>query len=68
MNKRPLGKTEIMMTELGYGCTAQFGKDFLGKQSISEDQAMSLITTALESGIRFFDTGFKLWLCRRTSW
>lgn len=58
MKKRGLGKTGIEMTELGYGCTAQFGKDFLGKQSISEHHALSLITTALESGIRFFDTGF----------
>ncbi len=58
MNKRELGKTGIMMTELGYGCTAQFGKDFLGKQCISFDHALSLIRTALETGIYFFDTGF----------
>ena len=58
VNKRELGKTGIMITELGYGCTAQFGKDFLGKQSISEHQAFSLVSAALDSGIRFFDTGF----------
>lgn len=58
MNKRVLGKTELKLSELGYGCTAQFGKDFLGKESISEDQALSLVSTALDSGITFFDTGF----------
>lgn len=58
MKSRELGKTGIMMSELGYGCTAQFGKDFLGKQSISEEHALSLITAALKSGISFFDTGF----------
>ena len=58
MKTRELGKTGIAMTELGYGCTAQFGKDFLGKPGISEEQALSLVSTALDSGIRFFDTGF----------
>ena len=58
MKTRELGKTGIVMTELGYGCTAQFGKDFLGKPGISEDQALSLVSTALDSGIRYFDTGF----------
>lgn len=46
------------MSELGYGCTAQFGKDFLGKPGISEEQAVNLVKTALELGITFFDTGF----------
>ena len=58
MKKRRLGKTGIEITELGYGCTAQFGKDFLGKPGISEEQAYSLVHTALETGIEFFDTGF----------
>ena len=47
-----------MVSELGYGCTAQFGKNFLGKQGINEEQALSLVSTALKSGITFFDTGF----------
>ena len=58
MNKRVLGKTGILLTELGYGCTAQFGKDFLGKPGITEDQALSLVKASLDSGINFFDTGF----------
>lgn len=58
MKKRTLGNTDIMLSELGYGCTAQFGKDFLGKPGIDEELALSLVTTALNSGITFFDTGF----------
>ena len=58
MKERILGKTGIKMTELGYGCTAQFGKKFFGKQNISDHQALSLISAALDSGIRFFDTGY----------
>lgn len=58
MKTRALGNTGIMLTELGYGCTAQFGKDFLGKPGITEDQALSLVKCSLDSGIRFFDTGF----------
>ncbi len=58
MNKRFLGKTGVEITELGYGCTAQFGKDFLGKQCISFDKAYSLVETALNSGIRILDQSY----------
>ena len=58
MNYRLLGNTGIELSELGYGATALFGKNVLGKQGITEDQAQSLITTAISSGINFFDTGF----------
>ena len=58
MKKRRLGITGIEMTELGYGCTAQFGKDFLGRPGIPEEKAYSLVSAALDSGIGFFDTGF----------
>lgn len=58
MNKRELGTTGIQLSELCYGCTAQYGKDFLGKQSITEETAFNLVSTAFECGISFFDTGF----------
>lgn len=47
-----------MLSELGYGCTALFGKNVMGKQGITDEQAFDLITVALESGISFYDTGF----------
>ena len=58
MKKRKLGNTGIMLPELCYGCTAQFGKNIFGKEGIREEQAFSLVKAALESGITFFDTGF----------
>lgn len=58
MNKRELGKTGIQISECGYGCAALFGKNVLGKEGISDKQAYKLVTTALEKGVNFFDTGF----------
>ena len=54
---RVLGETGIRITEVGYGAASLFGKDVLGKQGITEEYAYSLFVTALEYGIRFFDTG-----------
>ena len=58
MNKRILGKTGIEVSELGYGCAALFGKSILGKQGLTEERAFEIVSTALENGIFFFDTGF----------
>ena len=57
MKKRKLGKTEVELSEIGYGAAALFGKDVLGKQGITEEQAYYLILTAIEAGVNFFDTG-----------
>ncbi len=57
MNKRFLGKTGIEISEVGYGAAALFGKDVLGKQGITEEQAYEIIKTAINSGVTFFDTG-----------
>lgn len=57
MNKRALGNTGIEVSELGYGAAALFGKDVLGKQGISDEQAYKLIYTSISNGVNFFDTG-----------
>lgn len=57
MKQNILGKTGIQLSEIGYGAAALFGKDVLGKQGITEDQAYDLIKTALSNGVNFFDTG-----------
>lgn len=57
MRERTLGKTEIQISEVGYGAAALFGKDVFGKQGISDEQAQEIFNTALSKGIRFFDTG-----------
>ena len=57
MKKRILGNTGIQISEIGYGCAALWGKDVLGKQGVTEEQAYTLFETAFNHGINFFDTG-----------
>ena len=57
MNKRVLGKTGILISEVGYGCAALWGKDVLGKQGVTEEKAYELFETAYQHGVTFFDTG-----------
>jgi len=57
MKKRILGNTGISISEVGYGASALFGRDVLGKQGITEEKAYDLITTAIKRGVMFFDTG-----------
>lgn len=57
MNYRELGETGIKISELGYGAAALFGKNVLGKQAITEDRAYELVSTAINYGVTFFDTG-----------
>ncbi|MBE5861856.1 MAG: aldo/keto reductase [Lachnospiraceae bacterium] len=58
MKVNTLGNTGIKISELGYGCAALFGKNVIGKQGLSEEDAFRIIKTAFENGINFFDTGF----------
>lgn len=58
MKKRQLGKTNIELSELGYGCAALFGKNVIGKHGLSEEGSLQIIKTAIEFGVNFFDTGF----------
>ena len=57
MKNRILGITGIKLSEVGYGAAALFGKDVLGKQGVTDDQAYELISTAIKHGVSFFDTG-----------
>ena len=57
MRKRILGNTGIQISEVGYGCAALWGKDVLGKQGVTEEQAYNLFETAFNQGVDFFDTG-----------
>lgn len=51
MQQRPLGKTGLMVSEIGLGA-AQIGET----QSISEKQAETVLNQALDLGINFIDT------------
>jgi len=52
MNKRKLGKDGFCISEIGLGCW-QFGGDF---GHMTEDTAFSIMATAVNNGVSFFDT------------
>lgn len=52
MNKRQLGKDGFSIGEIGLGCW-QFGGDF---GPMEEDTAISIMATAVENRVNFFDT------------
>lgn len=58
MNYRKLGKTGICLSEIGYGCSALFGKNIIGKEGMDEENAYNLFNIAVKNGVTFFDTGF----------
>ena len=53
MQKRELGKSGIEVSALGFGC---MGLSYGYGQAIEKDQAISLIRSAVDLGITFFDT------------
>ena len=53
MEKRKLGKSGIEVSALGFGC---MGLSYGYGQPIDKDQAISLIRSAVDLGVTFFDT------------
>ncbi len=53
MQKRKLGKSGIEVSALGFGC---MGLSYGYGQAIGKDQAISLIRSAFDWGVTFFDT------------
>jgi aryl-alcohol dehydrogenase-like predicted oxidoreductase len=53
MNKRKLGKSGLEVSALGYGC---MGLSWAYGPSTEKQQAVSLIRSAVELGVTFFDT------------
>jgi D-threo-aldose 1-dehydrogenase len=52
LKRRKLGRTNVMVTELGLG-TAPLGELF---DRIDDDEAAAIISTAWRGGVRYFDT------------
>ena len=50
--ERPLGKTGIALSPIGFGCASIWGNNL-----ISDDDAIALFEKAYELGITYFDTG-----------
>src|SRR4030095_2172826 len=53
MQKRTLGKSRLEVSALGLGC---MGLNFAYGPAIDKQQAISLIQSAVERGVTFFDT------------
>ena len=49
---RPLGRTGVTVTALGFGCSAYWAKPVF-----PERRALALVEQAIDGGIAFFDTG-----------
>ncbi len=52
MRYRPLGKTGLIVSEIGLGCASWWGQ-----KAFDERQAVKLVHTALDHGVTFYDTG-----------
>lgn len=53
METRPLGKTGEMMPILSLGC-----QRLVDEEGCSEEQAIAILNTAIDRGIRYFDTAY----------
>lgn len=53
MQHRPFGKTGASVSEIGLGCWQLGGNDW---DDISDDQALNVLQTAVDSGVNSFDT------------
>lgn len=52
MRYRPLGKTGLTVSEIGFGCAS-----YWGKPAFPEARAIGLVRQAVDLGVTFFDTG-----------
>lgn len=52
MRYRPLGKTGLTVSEIGFGCASWWGK-----LQFEAAKAVALVHAAIEGGVTFFDTG-----------
>ena len=52
MKTRPVGKTDLQVSEISFGC-APLGNLY---RPVTEEAVNEVLTAAWDSGIRFFDT------------
>ena len=52
MRRRPLGRTGLMVSELGFGCASWWGLP-----AMDERAALGLVHAAIDGGVTLFDTG-----------
>ena len=56
MFKRPLGKTGLEVTQLGYGTMGLRGPRTWGVRVVEDEQAHAFLNRVLDAGINFLDT------------
>jgi aryl-alcohol dehydrogenase-like predicted oxidoreductase len=64
MQKRKLGKSNPEVSALGFGC---MGMSFAYGPGADKQQAISVIRSAVERGVTFFDTALA-WLLAQKPW
>ncbi len=52
MQYRKLGKTDLLVSEIGLGCSG-----FWGDKHFPDQQAIDIVLAAFKAGVNFFDTG-----------
>lgn len=52
MRYRPLGRTGLNVSEIGFGCASWWGQ-----AAFAEREALALVEAAIAGGVTFFDTG-----------
>ena len=58
MEKRKLGRTNLNVTQLGFGAMEIRGKRIWSGRQVSDGQAETILNAVLDSGINFIDTSY----------
>ncbi len=58
MEKRKLGKTNLSVTQLGFGAMEVRGKRIWNGREVTDKQAETILNAVLDSGINFIDTAY----------
>ena len=58
---RPLGRTDLHVTRLGYGAMEIRGSRIWSGRDVTDQQAQRVLEAVLDSGITFIDTANGLW-------
>jgi len=58
MKKRILGRTNLNVTQLGFGAMEIRGKRIWGGRDVTDNQAETILNAVLDSGINFVDTAY----------
>ena len=58
MEKKRLGRTDLNVTQLGFGAMEVRGKRIWNGRSVTDGQAEAILNAVLDGGINFIDTAY----------